>query len=63
MEEIIGKEANKEYQDMAKGDVKHTSADCSKAQDLLDYQPEVAFEEGLNREVKWVQKMLKEGIL
>ena len=63
MEELCDKKANKEYQEMAKGDVKHTSADCSKAKELLDYQPEVGFEEGLNREVKWAQQMLKEGIL
>ena len=48
---------------MAKGDVRHTSPDCSKAKELLDYQPEVGFEEGLAREVKSVQEMLEEGIL
>ncbi len=40
-----------------KGDVKHTSADTSKAEKLLGYQPQVSFEEGLKREVEWLQKI------
>ena len=57
MEEIIGKKAKKEYREMAKGDVRHTSADCSKAKNLLNYEPEVEFKEGLKREVEFLKKI------
>jgi len=59
MEEIIGKEANREYQKVVKGDVKHTSADTSKAKKLLGYEPEVGFEEGLKREVEFLKYIYK----
>ncbi|MFW5749243.1 MAG: UDP-glucose 4-epimerase, partial [Halanaerobium sp.] len=45
------------YIEKVKGDVKHTSADTSKAEDLLGYQPKVSFEEGLKREIEWLQKI------
>jgi UDP-glucose 4-epimerase len=57
MEEIIGKEVNREYQQVVKGDVKHTSADTSKAKKILGYIPEVDFKEGLEREVEFLKKM------
>ncbi|MFW6022668.1 MAG: NAD-dependent epimerase/dehydratase family protein [Halanaerobiaceae bacterium] len=57
MENIIGKKVERIYHDVAKGDVKHTSADCSKAVNLLGYDPEVGFIEGLEREIEWLQKM------
>ncbi|PUU91030.1 NAD-dependent epimerase/dehydratase family protein [Halanaerobium sp.] len=59
MEELIGKEANREYQKVVKGDVKHTSADTSKAKELLGYEPEVEFEEGLAREVEFLKELYK----
>jgi UDP-glucose 4-epimerase len=57
MEEIIGKEANRDYQPVVKGDVKHTSADTSKAKKMLGYEPEIEFEEGLAREVNFLQDL------
>ncbi|TDX42924.1 UDP-glucose 4-epimerase [Halanaerobium congolense] len=59
MEELIDKEANREYQQVVKGDVKHTSADTSKAKELLGYEPEVEFEEGLAREVEFLKELYK----
>ena len=35
------------------GDVEHSLADISKAKDLLDYQSQVSFEEGLRRTFDW----------
>lgn len=35
------------------GDVRHTHADISKAKKWFGYRPEVSFEEGLRRTVKW----------
>ena len=59
MEDIIGEKANREYQQVVKGDVKHTSANCSKAKEMLGYKPEVEFEEGLEREVEFLKKLYK----
>jgi len=59
MEDIIGKKANRDYQQLVKGDVKHTSADCSKARKLLGYDPKVIFKEGLRREIDWLKEMYK----
>lgn len=36
-----------------KGDVKHSLADIQKAGEILDYHPEIDFEEGLRRTVDW----------
>jgi nucleoside-diphosphate-sugar epimerase len=41
------------YDDPRPGDVRHSHADISKAEELLGYEPEVGFEEGLERTVEW----------
>lgn len=58
IEKYTGKKTIKNYQEISKGDVKHTSADCSKARKLLGYEPEVEFEEGLKREIDWMKELL-----
>ncbi|RCW45006.1 MULTISPECIES: NAD-dependent epimerase/dehydratase family protein [unclassified Halanaerobium] len=45
------------YTDKVKGDVKHTSADISKAEKLLGYSPAVKFKTGLSKEVKWLKSI------
>src|SRR6056297_2216763 len=57
MEDIIGKKAKREYQSVVKGDVKHTSADCSKARKILNYKPKVGFKEGLKREIEFIKEL------
>lgn len=57
MADIIGKKAEIIYQDAAKGDVKHTSANCQKARKLLGYEPEMGFKEGLIREIAYLKKI------
>lgn len=57
IEEITGKKAERVYQQVAKGDVRHTAADCSKAEKLLNYYPEVSFKKGLTREVNWLKNI------
>jgi len=57
MEELLGKQANRDYQQVVKGDVKHTSADTSKAKKMLGYEPEVDFEEGLAREIEFLKNL------
>jgi UDP-glucose 4-epimerase len=59
MEEIIGKKANRDYQKVVKGDVKHTSADTSKAKEMLGYEPGVEFEDGLKREIEFLKDLYK----
>ncbi|HEU5335864.1 MAG TPA: SDR family oxidoreductase [Terriglobales bacterium] len=41
------------------GDIKHSFADISKAQQGLGYRPTVGFEEGLKRTVAWYREQLK----
>ncbi len=41
------------------GDIKHSLADISAAQQDLDYQPKVDFEEGLRRTVDWYRSQTK----
>ncbi|SJZ46669.1 NAD-dependent epimerase/dehydratase family protein [Selenihalanaerobacter shriftii] len=55
IEEIIGKRVEKEYQAVAKGDVKHTEADETKIRKMLGYKPKVGLKEGLEREVEWLK--------
>lgn len=57
MEEIMGKPFQKNYVDKARGDARHTSADISKAQKILGYQPQVSLAEGLAQEWQWIQPL------
>jgi nucleoside-diphosphate-sugar epimerase len=42
-----------EYAPERVGDIKHSLADISRAQQKLKYQPLVDFQEGLRRTVEW----------
>jgi UDP-glucose 4-epimerase len=44
-----------EHQEERAGDVKHSLADISRAKEVLSWQPQVSFEEGLRRTVEWIQ--------
>lgn len=64
LEEKIGIQARIEERDEQLGDVPQTYADISKASELLGWEPQIGFEEGLTRYVKWVmecQGLEKEG--
>lgn len=50
---ILGKQIQPKYAPERAGDVKHSLADISLAEGLLQYQPRVSFEEGLARTVAW----------
>jgi UDP-N-acetylglucosamine/UDP-N-acetylgalactosamine 4-epimerase len=41
-----------------KGDIKHSNADISKARDLLGYQPDWSFQDGINAAIKWYKENL-----
>lgn len=53
LKKIIGFEGKPIYGESRTGDVKHSLADISAAQEALGYAPEVGFEEGLRRTVEW----------
>ncbi|NER03498.1 MAG: NAD-dependent epimerase/dehydratase family protein [Okeania sp. SIO3C4] len=57
MEEIVGRPIKKNFVEKARGDARHTSADVSKAQKILGYQPQVSLKEGLQREWEWVKSL------
>jgi nucleoside-diphosphate-sugar epimerase len=55
IEKELGIKAIRQYREVAKGDVRHTSADTTKARKLLGYKAEVGFKEGLIREINWLK--------
>ena len=57
MEQVVGKPIKKEYVAKAKGDARHTSADVTKAQKILGYNPQVPLEEGLKAEWEWIKNL------
>lgn len=61
IEDKLGKTALKNYMRMQPGDVKCTWADISKAKKLLDYNPKVNIEKGIDRFVNWYIQKNKQG--
>ncbi len=59
MEKIIGQPIRKNFVQKAMGDARHTSADISKAQRILGYQPQVSLAEGLTKEWEWIQDLYR----
>jgi len=55
MSEIVGKPVKRHHIERAKGDARHTSADVSKAQKILGYQPQISLKEGLQQEWEWIK--------
>jgi UDP-N-acetylglucosamine/UDP-N-acetyl-alpha-D-glucosaminouronate 4-epimerase len=50
---LTGYTGELEYAPERKGDIKHSLADITRAQEKLGYEPKVNFEEGLRRTVGW----------
>jgi len=57
LNEIMGLDIEPGYAEVRPGDVKHSLAGISKAEELLGYSAEVDFTEGLRRTVEWFQKV------
>jgi UDP-glucose 4-epimerase len=57
--ELLPNGLDVQYEDRAKGDVTHTYADITLAQNELGYAPETGVEEGLERETDWLRSTLK----
>ena len=56
IKKIIGLEIKIEYQNTVKGDVRHTSADTTRARNDLGFDPKTTLEDGLQKEVEWVKE-------
>jgi len=56
LNKILNKEVELEFVSPRPGDVRHTLADISKAQKLLNYRISVGFEEGLKKTVEWFKE-------
>jgi UDP-glucuronate 4-epimerase len=55
IEHLLGKKARIIHEPFHKADIMETRADISKAKRLLDWEPQVGFDEGLRRSVEWYQ--------
>jgi nucleoside-diphosphate-sugar epimerase len=55
LSEILGETVAADYGDTQPGDVRHTSADTSRAREALGFEPKVTLREGLAREVEWLR--------
>ena len=56
--QLVGRPVEITAQPFARGDVRHTVADGSRARDLLGFAPRVPFPEGYRREVGWLRERL-----
>ena len=55
MEKFVGKKAHFDYKKFHKADMQATWADINKAQELINWQPQVSLEEGIKRTVEWTK--------
>lgn len=53
LQELTGRHTPPEYTDPRAGDVKHSQADISRARELIGYDPQVSFEDGVQRTFEW----------
>ena len=53
LQKLTGYKGEPGYGPEREGDVKHSLADISRAQEALGYTPKIGFEEGLRRTVEW----------
>jgi len=51
--DIMGQPIEPEYAPVRKGDIRHSTADISRAGELMGYEPVVDFREGLRRTLEW----------
>lgn len=53
LNDLLGTDIRPIYDDPRPGDVRHSHADISKAASMLDYEPVIGFEEGLQRTIEF----------
>jgi len=56
---ILCSQIEPKYENVRKGDVRHSLADISLAQKALHYSPEIGFDEGLEETVEWFRKSFR----
>jgi UDP-glucose 4-epimerase len=56
--ELLGKNVKPIYTDPRPGDVKHSLADITAAQSLINFKPSVLFQEGLQKAIDWYRDNL-----
>jgi nucleoside-diphosphate-sugar epimerase len=55
----LGKDVKPDHDEPRPGDVRHSVADISKAEKMIDYRPVVSFEDGLDRTITWYREKFK----
>ena len=58
LEKASGRTADIDRQPLQPGDVLYTCADISKSQNLLGYNPQFSFQEGIRRFIEWFNKQV-----
>jgi len=53
---ILGKEIQPKYEEARPGDIRHSLADITKAQEMLGYRPRVSIMDGLSTTIEWYRK-------
>ena len=56
--ELVERPLDLVFHPFARGDVRHTAADTSRARELLGFEPRVSFAEGYRREVDWLRSRI-----
>jgi nucleoside-diphosphate-sugar epimerase len=56
--EMVGKNVKPKYEAPRLGDVKHSLADISAAENLINFKPVVPFDEGLRLAIDWYKANL-----
>ena len=56
--EALGKNIQPKFGPERKGDIKHSNADITRAQDLLGYSPEYSFADGIKLAIEWYKENL-----
>ena len=51
--DVLGKDIEPIFGNPRLGDIKHSNADISKAQELLGYEPDISFDEGIKLVIEW----------
>ncbi len=60
--EILGREVEASFGATQPGDVRHTSADTTRAREAFGFAPTVDLREGLAREVEWLRSIVRAGV-
>ena len=53
---ILGKEIQPKYEEARPGDIRHSLADITKAQEMLGFRPRVSLMDGLSSTIEWFRK-------